>query len=82
MKLGSHGCLVSFKNTCLIGCAQNPHYTCVITHVNLAVCPGTWLMPGRMIINTESTVGYNNKLKQAIGVNNEVNLGTKKQRLN
>ena len=40
-------------------------------------------MPARMVINTESTVGYNNKLKQAIpgmklGVNNAVNPGTKK----
>ena len=25
--------------------------------------PRTWLMPARMIINTESMVGYNNKLK-------------------
>ena len=25
--------------------------------LNLAVCPGAWLMPVRMIINTESTVG-------------------------
>ena len=33
--------------------------------LNLAVCPGAWLMPSRMIINIESTVGYNNKLKQA-----------------
>ena len=52
--------------------------------LNLAVCPGAWLMPARMIINTESIVGYNNKLKQAkagmkLGVNNDVNLGTKKQ---
>ena len=51
--------------------------------VNLAVCPGAWLMPARMIINTESTVGYNNRLKQAapgmkLGVNNDVNSGTKK----
>ena len=43
-------------------------------------------MPARMIINTESIVGYNNKLKQAqagmkLGVNNEVNLGTKKAAL-
>ena len=50
--------------------------------VNLAVCPGAWLMPARMIINTESTVGYNNRLKQAapgmkLGVNNDVNSGTK-----
>ena len=51
--------------------------------LNLEVCPGAWLMPARMIINTESTVGYNNKLKQAapgmkLGVNNDVNPGTKK----
>ena len=51
--------------------------------LNLAVCPGAWLMPARMIINTESIGGYNNKLKQAkagmkLGVNNDVNLGTKK----
>ena len=51
--------------------------------LNLAVCPGAWLMPARMIINTESIVGYNNKLKQGkagmkLGVNNDVNLGTKK----
>ena len=54
--------------------------------LNLAVCPGAWLMPARMIINTESTVGYNNKLKQAapgmkLGVNNDVNPGTKKATL-
>ena len=51
--------------------------------LNLAVCPGAWLMPATMIINTESTVGYNNRLKQAVpgmklGVNNDVNSGTKK----
>ena len=39
-------------------------------------------MPARMI-NNESTVAYNNKLKQAapgmkLGVNNDVNPGTKK----
>ena len=44
--------------------------------LNLAVCPGTWLMPASMLINTESTMGYNNKLKQTVagmklGVNNE-----------
>ena len=54
--------------------------------LNLAVCPGAWLMPARMIFNTESIVGYNNKLKQAqagmkLGVNNDVNLGTKKAAL-
>ena len=51
--------------------------------LNLAVCPGAWLMLARMIINTESVIGYNNKLKQAsagmrLGVNNDVNTGTKK----
>ena len=51
--------------------------------LNLGVCPGARLMPARMIINTESTVGYNNKLKQAapgmkLGVNNDINPGTKK----
>ena len=51
--------------------------------LNLAVCPGAWLMPARMVINTGSIVGYNNALKQAkagmkLGINNDVNLGTKK----
>ena len=54
--------------------------------LNLAVCPRAWLMPATMIINTESIVGYNNKLMQAkagmkLGVNNDVNLGTKKAAL-
>ena len=58
----------------------------VKVRLNLAVCPGAWLMPARMIINTESIVGYNNKLKQAqagmkLGVNNSINLGTKKSAL-
>ena len=43
-------------------------------------------MPSRMVINTESTIGYNNQLKQAtpgmkLGVNNDINLGTKKTSL-
>ena len=55
--------------------------------LNLAVCPGAWLMPGRMVINTESVVGYNNQLKQAgagmkLGINNEVNTSTKKRPFN
>ena len=50
---------------------------------NLAVAPGTWLMPARMVINTGSVAGYNNQLRQAtpnmkLGVNNSVNLETKK----
>ena len=45
--------------------------------LDLAISPGTWLMPSRMVINTESTVGYN-KLKRAttdmkLGVNLNVN---------
>ena len=51
--------------------------------LNLAVCPGAWLMPARMVINMESVTGYNNQLKQALpgmklGVINEVNTSTKK----
>ena len=54
--------------------------------LNLAVCPGAWLMPARMIINMGSTIGYNNKLMQAkagmkLGINNDVNSGTKKAAL-
>ena len=44
--------------------------------LNLAVCPGAWLMPATMIINTESAVGYIPGMK--LGVNNAVNSGTKK----
>ena len=51
-------------------------------HLDLVIAPGAWLMPSRMVINTESTVGYNNELKQAtdamkLGVNNDVNTSTK-----
>ena len=46
--------------------------------LDLAVSPGTWLMPSRMVINTESTIGYNNRLKRVeptmkLGVNSDVN---------
>ena len=35
--------------------------------LNLAVCPGAWLMPARMVINTQSTIiGYNHQLKLAM----------------
>ena len=52
--------------------------------LNLAVALKAWLMPAQMIINTEITVGYNNKLKQAVpgmklGVNNKVIPDTKKK---
>ena len=54
--------------------------------LNFAVCPGAWLMPARMVINTGSVIGYNNQLKQAVpgmklGVNDEVNKSTKKSGL-
>ena len=54
--------------------------------LSLAACPGAWLMPARMVINTGSVTAYNNQLKQAapgmrLGVNEEVNTSTKKAAL-
>ena len=54
--------------------------------LNLAVARGVLLLPARMIINMESIVGYNNNLRRAtdamkLGVNNQVNQGTKKASL-
>ena len=54
--------------------------------LNFAVGRGVLLLPARMIINTESVVGYNNNLRRAtddvkLGVNNHVNQGTKKASL-
>ena len=51
--------------------------------LDLAISPGTWLMPSNLVLNTQSTVGYNNNLKKAngdmkLGVNSEVNLDMKK----
>ena len=56
------------------------------TRLDIAIARGVLLMPSRMIINTESVVGYNNNLRRAtddmkLGVNNQVNLGTKKASL-
>ena len=31
--------------------------------LDFAISPGTWLLPSHMVINTESTIGYNNELK-------------------
>ena len=50
--------------------------------LNFVVARGTLLLPARMIINTKSVVGYNNNLRRAtdemkLGVNNQVNQGTK-----
>ena len=33
--------------------------------LDLAISPGLWLLPSKMVVNTESVVGYNNKLKKA-----------------
>ena len=54
--------------------------------LNFAVARGVLLLPSRMIINTESVVGYNNNLRRTtddmkLGVNNQVNLPTKKAAL-
>ena len=47
--------------------------------LDLALSPGLWLLPSKMVVNTESVVGYNNKLKKAttfmrIGVNSDLNI--------
>ena len=57
--------------------------TATKVRLNFAVARGVLLLPARMIINTESVVGYNNNLKRAtddmkLGVNNQVNQDTKK----
>ena len=51
----------------------------VKVRLDLAISPGTWLLPSKMDVNTESVVGYNNKLKKAtrfmkIGVNSDLNI--------
>ena len=51
--------------------------------LDLAISPGTWLLPSKMVVNTESVVGYNNKLKKAtsfmkIGVNSDLNIPVKR----
>ena len=50
--------------------------------LNLAVSPGTWHIPSNLLLKTQSTVGYNNSLKNAsfdmkLGVNKSVNLEMK-----
>ena len=50
--------------------------------LDLAISPGTWLFPARMVINTASKIGYNNELRRAsphmrLGVNDNVNVGIK-----
>ena len=53
-----------------------------IVRLDLAVSPGTWLMPSHLLLNTQSTVGYNNSLKKTnedmeLGVNKSVHLEMK-----
>ena len=48
------------------------------TRLDFAVAQGVWLMPSRIVINTESIVGYNNILvisdeTMKLGVNNNIN---------
>ena len=47
--------------------------------LDLVISPGLWILPSKMVVNTESVVGYNNKLKKAttfmrIGVNSDLNI--------
>ena len=54
--------------------------------LDFAVAKGVWLMPSRMVINTESVIGYNNMLvisddTMKLGVNNNVNRNTQKASL-
>ena len=60
--------------------------TATKVRLNFVVARGVLLLPARMIINTESVAGYNNNLRRAtddmkLGVNNQVNQGTKKASL-
>ena len=60
--------------------------TATKVRLNFAVARGVLLLPARMIINTESVVGYNNNLRRAtdamkLGVNNQVNQDTTKSGL-
>ena len=54
--------------------------------LDLAISPGLWLLPSKMVVNTESVVGYNNKLKKAtsfmrIGVNSDLNIPVRRSTL-
>ena len=53
--------------------------------LDLAISPGLWLLPSKMVVNTESVVGYN-KLKKAtsfmrIGVNSNLNIPVRRSAL-
>ena len=54
--------------------------------LDLAISPGLWLLPSKMVVNTESVVGCNNKLKKAtafmrIGVNSDLNIPVRRSAL-
>ena len=54
--------------------------------LDLAISPGLWLLPSKIVVNTESVVGYNNKLKKAtsfmkIGVNSDLNIPVRRSAL-
>ena len=54
--------------------------------LDLAISPGLWLLPSKMVVNTESVVGYNNKLKKAtrrmrIGVSSDLNIPVRRSAL-
>ena len=54
--------------------------------LDLAISPGLWLLPSKMFVNTESVVGYNNKLKKAtifmkIGINSDLNIPVRRSAL-
>ena len=54
--------------------------------LDLAISQGLWLLPSKMVVNTESVVGYNNKLKKAtsfmrIGVNSDLNIPVRRSAL-
>ena len=54
--------------------------------LDLAISPGLWLLPSKMVVNTESVVGYNNQLKKAttfmrIGVNSDLNIPVRRSAL-
>ena len=54
--------------------------------LDLAISPGLWLLPSKLVVNTESVVGYNNKLKKAtsfmrIGVNSDLNIPVRRSAL-
>ena len=45
--------------------------------LDLAISPGLWLLPSKMVVNTESVVVYNNKLKKAttfMRINSDLNI--------